>query len=555
MADLISDANGVVSWPGKVAATITTSVVGRFVRVRNADDSATATESFTVAPGGAVVWDPSSSEFSDAQATTFIHSRIVKEYSRVFAPTLEYLDEELIATVNIDDSCNAFSDGVTINFYKSSENCENTGRLPDVVYHEFGHSLHRQSLIEGVGAFDGAFSEGLSDYLAATINDDPGMGRGFFYDNDALRHIDPTDMEHRWPEDIGGVHFTGLIFAGAMWDLRKELVLAYGQEAGVALSDRLFYAAVQRATSIPSTYVEVLAADDDDGDLTNGTPNECLINTTFGSLHGLRDIRTDFIPLGAQPPDRNGYDLSFQVTGTSERCPGDAVVAVRASWGLRGVDDGTPNQVDLVEADGSYVGALPQQEPGSVVRYSLSVDLADGGMVYFPANLADREYEFYVGEVVELYCNDFESADPFANGWSHELPVSEEPDDDDWEWGSMMIMPGSVDPPAAYSGSNVLGTDLGAEGGFGYHRNNMKSFALTPEIALENYSDVRLHYRRWLTVEDALYDHARIYANDELAWDNAGTSDGNIHHLDAEWVFSRRTGESIHHDEQPGRKV
>src|SRR5262249_14545357 len=123
--------------------------------------------------------------------------------------------------------------------------------------------------------------EGLSDYLAATITNDPAMGRGFFKSSAPLRHIDPVGMEHTWPRDVAGPHYTGLIFSGAMWDLRKLLVEKYGQEAGVALADRLWYATLQRATGIPSTYVEVLAEDDDDGDLSNGTPNICDINAAF----------------------------------------------------------------------------------------------------------------------------------------------------------------------------------------------------------------------------------------------------------------------------------
>ena len=43
------------------------------------------------------------------------------------------------------------------------------------------------SVIAGVGTFDFALGEGLADYLSATITGDPGMGRGLFRDNAALR--------------------------------------------------------------------------------------------------------------------------------------------------------------------------------------------------------------------------------------------------------------------------------------------------------------------------------------------------------------------------------
>src|SRR5690606_36004661 len=131
------------------------------------------------------------------------------------------------------------------------------------VYHEFGHSMHSNSIIEGVGSFDGAFSEGLSDYLAASITGDPAMGLGFFKSEAPLRHIDPADREHVWPDDIGELHYTGLIFAGVMWDMRKVLIEKYGEQTGIEMADRFFYAAVERSSNIPSTYVEVLIEDDD----------------------------------------------------------------------------------------------------------------------------------------------------------------------------------------------------------------------------------------------------------------------------------------------------
>src|SRR3569833_2308417 len=68
-------------------------------------------------------------------------------------PGLAWLDNQLSATGNEDqDQCNAYSNGDDIHFYKETPGvCENTGRLADVVYHEFGHSVHINSLIPGQG--------------------------------------------------------------------------------------------------------------------------------------------------------------------------------------------------------------------------------------------------------------------------------------------------------------------------------------------------------------------------------------------------------------------
>ena len=77
-----------------------------------------------------------------------------------------------------------------------------------------------------------------------------------------------------------------IIWGGAMWDLRLNLTQDLGADQGNAVTDQLYYQALRRSSSIPTTYAEILAADDDDGDLGNGTPHVCAINRAF-LKHGL----------------------------------------------------------------------------------------------------------------------------------------------------------------------------------------------------------------------------------------------------------------------------
>jgi len=532
-----SDDDGIFLWDGTGSAAVTTRAIGPLVNVVN-DAGLAGTAAFSVANGATQVWDARSEQMLDAQVGAFVHGRIVKEYCRTFAPDLEFLDQTLVATVNIDDECNAFSDGNTINFFQSSVNCQNTALVVDVVYHEFGHSLHAHSLIEGVGAFDGAFSEGLSDYLAATIQNDPGMGRGFFYTDDALRDIDPVDDERRWPEDISEIHETGLIFAGAMWDLRKLMIAAYGQAEGVRRADLLFYAAVQRATTIPTTYVEILAADDDDGDLTNGTPNGCMINQAFGP-HGLRALAIDMTPLSAELPTAAGHVISLAVSGAIPDCPGEELTAAVIDWRLRS-DPTTGGSVPMSLVDGRYAAVIPTQDDGTVVSFQVRLDFADTNTIRFPDNPADPWYEFYIGDLEPIYCTDFET-DPFAAGWTHTLDSgSAQEGADDWAWGGPGGSGSSGDPLAAFSGTGVIGNDLGGSDYNGMYQPDKINSATSPIVEVGAYSDVRLHYRRWLNVEDAYFDKASIMANGALVWRNFDSDMGNAsatHHQDREWRF------------------
>ncbi len=529
---------GAVSWAGTSPTPIEVFLTGSRVRVLN-DAGLEASLNVSIADSTPLVWNASDDESVDAQLTAFVHGETVREFARTFAPQQSFLNQQVQATVNIADVCNAYSDGTTINFYASGQGCENTGRIADVIYHEYGHSLHAHAIIEGVGEFDGALSEGASDYLAATITGDPATARGFFMNANPLRDIDPLSSENRWPEDlVGEVHEDGKIIGQALWDMRKELVLSLGEAEGVLLANELYYQGLRRAVDIPTMYIEILAADDDDGDLTNGTPNVCEINRAF-DLHGLRSSGTVSSSLGVTPVSQDGYHVEAEITGLYPQCPGDALVGGTLRWRDRS-DPGLIGEIPL-ELDGNKLSAtIPEQTAGTVVRYQLDVDLDSGSMV-LPDNAADDEYEFFIGDVTPLYCTDFES-DPLDEGWQHGLEEGEETEGaDDWAWGEANGSPKNGDPSTAFSGDNVFGNDISLEDNFnGLYQPDKINYAQSPIVDTAGHTNVRLQYRRWLNVEDAHFDRASIMVDNELLWQNLDSDSGDTsktHHQDREWRF------------------
>ena len=533
-----SDANGNVTWATSAPTSVVVAANGDQVFVNNAAGGE-ATDTLALSPAGQAIWNASSSETIDAQLTTFVHTNKVIDYARSsFAQGLPYLDTQVAANVNIDNACNAFYDGNSINFYLSSSNCGNTGQIADVVYHEFGHSLHAESIIEGVGEFEGALSEGVSDFLSVTITGDPAMGRGFFKSSDPLRQIDPPSMEHVWPDDIGEIHYTGLIIGGALWDLRKLLVTNLGESAGVAATNHIYYEAMRRAVDIPTMYFEALAADDDDGDVTNGTPNVCAINEAFGA-HGLRRIMAEANDLSVQPPFLEGYEVLLKLIGLYAQCPGDAMSSAQLEWRLR-EDPSTGGILEMQFSPDGFVATIPPPEDGTVVQYQVRLTFGSGGNVTYPDNPADPWYEMFVGHVEPIYCTDFET-DPAADGWTHGLTSGTQQEGaDDWQWGIPYGKAGSGDPREAYSGDNVYGNDLGDAEYNGQYQPDKVNYALSPAITITDYDVVRLQYRRWLNIEDAFFDRASIYADDVPVWQNLDSMMGNdsgTHHTDREWRF------------------
>ena len=508
--------DGTLTWTAATAALITTSVVGDRVEIVNmgAATPATVSTMLTLPPGGQVVWDASANTEDDAQLVTYVAVNTVKDYIRNFMDDqLPLIDKPIKANVNIQKSCNAFFDGETINFFTASTSCQNTGLLEDVVYHEYGHAFHGAEIIEGVGRYDGAMGEGVADFLAASITGDPGMGRGFFYSDEPLRHLDPMGDELRWPDDIAEIHSTGRIIGGAFWDLRKAMIAKLGETPGIAVTNKLFVAALRRSIDIPSTFIEVLAADDDDGNIENGTPNECTIRDAFGR-HGLR-----FASGVVEAPDKlvsnnPTQQVRFNLSGLSSRCTSDAITRVLLIW-VPGVATKAPAAGTLEmteESPGVFVGSIPLPKD-DLIHYSARVMFADGSTLLLADNLADRYYQLYNGETTPLYCTSFDE-DPFANGWRTGTSKADVPSP--WKWENNMLVQ------------------------TGNYPKELNSYAEMPVVDIGQWSDVHVQYRRKLAVEDSQFDKARITVNGAQAFINATAGRGDssaAHHIDRETRF------------------
>lgn len=508
--------DGAFSWTGTGNASVVTGLTGSLVRVVN-QAGALATVTLSAQPAGTVRWSLATDEYGDAQLSGFIHASIGKAKARAMVPSLaSWLDTSLGVYVNEAGSCNAMSTGDDIHFYRQSAACENTARLADVVYHELGHSVHRNTIIAGAGAYNGSLSEGLSDYFAATITGDQGIGRGFTFDDVPVRELDPAGFERVWPTDRGTTpHQTGLIISGALWDLRKGLIKKLGATAGVARADALFVAVMQRAPDVTAAYLAALSADDDDGNLGNGTPNSCGIELAFGR-HGL--ATSSFTTTIVGTPIVDGLTITVPVTSpVGTACPPPQVTGVQIAWH---VGAAAPSTVDLVRSGPSWTGAIPAQPATTVVRYTVTAILDDDSTIAFPQNAADREYQLVTGETTEIWCERFD-----------EEPAWTSTGDSVWEWSAPGRFPASGDPILPHSGTRVFGTDLTSDGRYG---NATMTAVATPVIDVSSYDGVRLQYRRWLVVEDATYDRATIAVNGTPVWTNA-SDDGVLDHVDREW--------------------
>jgi cysteine-rich repeat protein len=502
------------------ATTLVPGLSGPRATVVNMAGSA-AMGSLPVTCDQPVEWSFASDPESDAQLSTFIYAGIVKARARRILPSLaSWLDTPVNFFVNTSGStCNAFSTGNDTYYYAGDSRCENTGRIADVIFHEFGHSIHNHAFIPGVGAYEVQLSEGLADFDAVNITEDAGVARGIYYDDTPLRDV---SVLRRWPEDISfDPHDTGRIVSGALWDLRRTLIAQLGHDPGVAQIELIFAGVLQRAGDIPSSYMAALVADTTDGNPMDA-PHFCAIQRAFGP-HGLVP---GYVDLTIATPAFDGTTLSVATsTPTGTPCPPHQIASITATYTI---DGGAPQTLALAATGDTWAAALPPLPDRSVLRYRVVATLDDGTTRVLPDNAADPMYEAYVGATIPIWCERF-SVDP---KWTQQTNISGVTE---WSWA----MPDGTNvpdqPPAPYDGTHVWGMAFGMNGGT-YHANEATS-TQTPAIDVSSFRQVRLQYRRWLTVEDATYDHATIAVDGTTIWTNAASLQGTLDHLDREWRF------------------
>ncbi|MCB9761892.1 MAG: hypothetical protein H6739_18835 [Alphaproteobacteria bacterium] len=512
----------------EATGAFTTSLRGDYVRVVNQDgDDAQAT--FT---SDTFTWTTDDATQAEIDSYIFLHQ--VRDWGLEFAPDVDMVNDNLTSNVNIDSSCNAYYDG-NVNFFRAGSGCNNTGRIADVNYHEWGHGFHYYSLV--AGEFDGSISEGIGDTVAFLLTGDSLISPYFMTDGSGIREV---ASDRVYPDDwVGEVHTDGLIFAGAVWDLWDVLEQEYDAETAYDIVNELFVQGIKGGPTVPDSYDEFILADDDDGNLGNGTPNQCLILDAF-SRHGLGPAGSESLvyvgheALGNQVANAGDIPLVADVTNLAPDCYGFEIADAEVHYSI---DGGETWETASLSASGDGVeGAIPEQPAGTVVHYYIELSGTDGDTLTNPGGGPINPHSFYVGELIEIRCDDFE--DELGGDYTHELLSG---DDDlganDWQLGTPLGEGG--DPDFAWSGDNVWGNDLGAGNWNGEYQNSKHNRLTSAPFDVSDYPKDALlvQFRRWLTVEDGYYDHARVMVDGEEAWSNHASNRniGDEHHTDRQW--------------------
>ena len=538
-ADTSTDEDGAWSLPGESAAT--SDLHGEKVCVVN---DARGAENGEIAMTGDATWTTADATQAEIDSYIFLHDVIA--WNEEYAPEVAVLSEDrrnpcsdtsvIVSLVNQSSTCNAYFDG-NVNFFVAGSGCNNTGQIADVNYHEWGHGFHYYNLESGT--YDGSISEGIGDTISFMQTGDSTIAPYFMTSGSGIREV---ASDRVYPDDwVGEVHEDGLIFAGSIWDLWTELDAEYPGDAATAYDvlSGLLVGGLKGGPEIPDAYDEFVSADDDNGDLSDGTPHQCAIINAF-SYHGLGPggdgglVSLDHSPLDNQLADGEAYPLDAELINLAPTCADYSTDDATLHFST---DEGATWTSLALDTDGESTvwGSIPAQPAGTIVQYYVEVGASDGSTVSAPTGGAINPYTFFVGELTQIYCADFEDDD---GGYTHELlDGSDDLGADDWIWDRPRGAGG--DPDYAYSGKKVWGNDLGGGNYNGEYQDSKWNRLTSPSIDVSGYERVVLQYRRWLGVEDGFYDQAVINANGESIWTNHATSSsiGDEHHVDDQWML------------------
>jgi len=314
--NVVTDSGG--NLPSPVDGNITSTLSGQFVNMNDNCGAISLTSAGDIDFGTSAGTDCITPGFggpgnTHASRTGFHELNRIIEMGRGQLPANIWLQQQLTANMNINNTCNAFWNGSTVNFYRSGGGCFNTGEIAGVFDHEWGHGLDDNDAVPTISSPSG---EGIADIYTALRLNDSCIGRGFRATNcsgfgdpcldcTGVRDIDYLQRASGQPHDYswsnancgGSVHCVGAVYAEAVWSLWKFKL----QAAPYNMDNNTAHEVVNRMTYIgagntgtwfsggppnggcagSSGYMNYLAADDDNGDLSDGTPHMTAIFDAF----------------------------------------------------------------------------------------------------------------------------------------------------------------------------------------------------------------------------------------------------------------------------------
>lgn len=525
-----TDADGNFSMAQAGPLTLFVELRGAYCRVVNEGGTSTTFTQAGVTTGTPwnPLFNPLKSEFTTAEVAGWHHVMKFRDWVKSVDPSDTTMDFEVRTEVNKNDlTCNAYWDGGAINLERSDGGCTNTCYL-DVVQHEEGHWANS----EYNGNVSGAFHEGNADNFAYYINDDPCLTS--FFGSGCLRTAlqasvkkCPTDGDESC--NGGASHTEGQALASAVWAVRSRLEAALGDAQSDLIADNLFLAWMQAYDDQAILNVILhhwLVLDDDNGNLNDGTPHLAHI---YGGFNDYDWSLAPEIAISAAPADHSSIgDLQSVQIKALVNPFGQGLASVRVDYSTNGVSY-TSIPMTATGLPNEYMATIPGVTSPNTIQWYVRAENSSNEVAFLPKENQASPRFYHVGQVVTIHQNNFEGGTD--EGWTHVNLAGA--NGDQWQRNNPANSESSDDPNSAFSGTRVWGTDLSASGTDGEYEQDSSGELRSPSFNLSAATNVRLQYRRWLTVESGQFDQATIRVNGTTVYQNP--TSGNL--IDTSWIL------------------
>jgi hypothetical protein len=198
----------------------------------------------------------------------------------------------------------------------------------------------------------------------------------------------------------------GEVIAGALWDMRGNLIDALGgHAAGVSLSDHLFhFARFGGNNDFEGYYFDLLAVDDDNGTLVDGTPHAASIIEAFDRHNIGPGFVLDILHTPMHDTDRAGTPIPIAaVFSSAVPLQEDSLAVYYSTQLIAGGPITGPLRLQMLATGGirEYEAEIPGQPLGTRVRYYLSGATAAMGLAAVdPPGAPGTQHEFLVANDV-----------------------------------------------------------------------------------------------------------------------------------------------------------
>ncbi len=268
---------------------------------------------------------------------------------------------------------NASSAGASITFYHPLHSNIRIGQMPSVFYHELGHSIN-DYIYQDCGEmmmFDMALHEGLADVHSAIMLGYSDVFRGL--KTDGTSHPSERNLKNTLKlgiDDTGEGHFDGQILSGAMWDLADMITMDT-----VAKLMHFTRFAIPDGMTTPKAFtnwfIQMLMTDDNDGNLSNGTPNYEEILTAFDNhnigFNAYMQYNYEHIPL----ENTNNTTIPYHVELTIPFV--NSIKQVDDVWLHYSTSHNVIDSIKMYKFGDTYEAYIPNQIKGTAVKYSFEV--------------------------------------------------------------------------------------------------------------------------------------------------------------------------------------